>query len=100
MNTSAFPEVDKCVSDWTGCVTTLAEVIYALHSLPTLEAQIELFSRLPDFLDEAKESVAQLPENSEDWQPGAHIPSSLSDLGSQSEKIAGRGQILTVSQCQ
>ncbi len=27
-------------------------------------------------------------------------PSSLSDLGSRSEKIAGRGQILTISQCQ
>jgi len=74
MNSSSFPEVEKCVSDWTGCATTRAEVIDALHSLPSLEAQIELLSRLPDFLDEAKESVMHLPMKSEDWLPGAHIP--------------------------
>lgn len=74
MNSSAYPQVDQCVSDWTSCVATRAEVIDALHSLPSLKAQIELLSRLPEFLDEAKESVTDLPAKSDDWLPGAHIP--------------------------
>lgn len=67
-------KIEQCVNDWHAGAITRAEVIDCLHSLRTLEDQMELLSRLPEFLEDAKESVLNLPDTSDEWLIGAHIP--------------------------
>jgi hypothetical protein len=69
-------DVDKCVSDWLNSKITRDEVVQRLHGLPTLDAQLDLLSRLPDFVDDVKASLAHLLLNKAEWAPGPHIPRS------------------------
>ena len=71
----AWSEIDDCVRSWQGSDLTRAEVLDRLFGLPTLEHQLELLSKLsPDFADEARASVADLPTSIDEWSPGAHVP--------------------------
>lgn len=71
----AWSEIDECVSAWEGDHLTRAEVLNRLFNLPTLEHQLDLLSKLPpDFVEEARASVADLPTSIDEWSPGAHVP--------------------------
>ena len=71
---STFPAVEQCVTDWFTGKITRAEVINSLLDLPTLEMQRDLLAQLPEFLEEARESVRPLASDETAW-PGAYIPS-------------------------
>lgn len=71
----AWSEIEECVRAWEGNHLTRAEVLSRLFNLPTLEHQLELLSKLsPDFADDARDSLADLPTSVDEWSPGAHVP--------------------------
>lgn len=71
--------VDECVRAWFGNRLTRAEVLERIFNLPTLQHQLDLLSRLPpDFTEEVRVDVANVPASVDELLPGAHVP--LSDI--------------------
>jgi hypothetical protein len=89
---TADSTIGDCVRDWHDAKLTQLEVLDVLHSLPTLELQLELLSKLtPDITELAKRSVSNLPadvDGYKHWHVGAGIPRTTGNLELTSEDRA------------